>query len=174
MSSALVFWASPLRGLSFLPVPSGHRSGYRQRPFRLQIIEQQSKSTEQMPFFGPQLDSQAGSPVQSLSSQSMSVSQSLSTSSSQISGVGSQLEAQKRGDVVVVERECTVNRPPAVGVADVVQVGTAATIQLSDDLAGIVRHQRAAATSLGGAECIQAVDELREWAARRRSESSGR
>jgi hypothetical protein len=60
----------------------------------LQIIEQRSELTEQTPFFGPQLDSQIGSPVQSLSSQSTSVSQSLSTLSSHISGDGSQVEAR--------------------------------------------------------------------------------
>jgi hypothetical protein len=60
----------------------------------LQIIEQQSRLSEQLAFLGAQVVSQAGSPVQSLSSQSMSVSQSLSTPSSQISGDGSQDEAR--------------------------------------------------------------------------------
>jgi hypothetical protein len=86
--------ANPAKPEKSHPVSSGQRSGYRQRPFGLQIIEQQSKSSEQMPFFGSQLDSQSRSPMQSLSSQSMSVSQSLSTPSSQISGDGSQVEAR--------------------------------------------------------------------------------
>jgi hypothetical protein len=59
--------------------------------FRLQIIEQQSKSSEQMPFFGSQLELQLGSFLQSPSSQSMSLSQSLSLPSSQISVSGMQL-----------------------------------------------------------------------------------
>lgn len=71
--------------------------------------------------------------------------------------------AQKRLDFLVVEGECSIHRSVEDTIALVINIVTAGSAELTNDLGFVIQNRRAAASTLGGPDDIATVNALAAW-----------